>query len=135
MADRINAEPQPRAAMLWTATYLLMGLRFSNEYAYQLLEGVQNMQESTTYQAILKEGRDEGRNEGLVEGRNEGLIEGRVTEAARMLLMLGEARFGNPDEATRTAVEATHDLERLERLTRRVIDTNVHDWNGLLGMR
>jgi predicted transposase YdaD len=126
MADRINAEPQPRAPMLWTATYLLMGLRFSNEFAYQLLEGVQNMQESTTYQAILKEGRN--------EGRNEGLIEGRVTEAVRMLLMLGEARFGKPDEATRTAVKATHDLERLERSTRRVIDTNVHDWNGLLGM-
>ena len=59
MADRINAEPEPRAAMLWTATYLLMGLRFSSEFASQLLEGVQNMQESTTYQAILKEGRRE----------------------------------------------------------------------------
>ena len=29
MAERINAEPQPRAAKLWTATCLLMGLRFS----------------------------------------------------------------------------------------------------------
>jgi predicted transposase YdaD len=35
------------------------------------------MQESTTYQAILKEGLDKG----LIEGRNEGLIEGRVSEA------------------------------------------------------
>ena len=32
MADRINAEPQPRAAKLWTATYLLMGLRFAEEW-------------------------------------------------------------------------------------------------------
>ena len=128
MADRINAEPQPRAAMLWTATYLLLGLRFSNDFAYHLLEGVHNMQESTTYQAIL----EEGRNEGLVEGRNEGLMKGRVTEAQRLLIMLGEERFGEPDGATRDLIEATHDLERLERLTKRVIDTNVHDWIGLV---
>src|SRR5437762_14218052 len=31
MADRINREPQPRPAKLWTATYLLMGLRYSDE--------------------------------------------------------------------------------------------------------
>jgi predicted transposase YdaD len=121
MAERINAEPEPRASKLWTATYLLMGLRFSDEFASQLLEGVQNMRESTTYQAILR------------EGRNEGMIEGRVTEAQRMLLMLGEARFGEPDETTRGAVEAIHDVERLERMSRRVLDTNILDWDGLLG--
>jgi hypothetical protein len=107
---------------------VLMGLRFSNDFAYHLLEGVHNMQESTTYQAIL----NEGRNEGLVEGRNEGLIKGRVTEAQRLLLMLGETRFGEPDVATRGAIEATLDLERLERLTKRVVDMNVQDWNGLV---
>ena len=42
MADRINAEPETRAATLWTATYLLMGLRFTDEFAMHLLEGVQN---------------------------------------------------------------------------------------------
>jgi predicted transposase YdaD len=120
MADRINAEPEPRAAMLWTATYLLMGLRFSNEVATHLLEGVQNMQESTTYQAILK------------EGRNEGLVEGRVSEAQRMLLMLGEARFGEAGAATRGAIAAIQDVARLESLTKRILDTNVEDWNGLL---
>ncbi len=125
MADRINAEPEPRAAMLWTATYLLMGLRFSDEFASQLLEGVQNMQESTTYQAILREGRN--------VGRNEGLIEGRVSEAQRLLLMLGEARFGKSDETCRSFVEAILDVERLESLTKRILDTNVEDWNGLLG--
>ena len=48
-----------------------MGLRFTDEFATHLLEGVQNMQESTTYQAIFKQGLDKG----LIEGRNEGLIE------------------------------------------------------------
>ena len=117
MAERINAEPEPRAAKLWTATYLLMGLCFSKEFASRLLEGVQNMRESTTYQAILTEGRNEG----------------RVGEAQRMLLMLGETRFGEPDEATCGAIEAILDVERLERMTKRVLDTNIQDWNGLLG--
>ena len=57
MAARIDSEPRPRADKLWTATFLLMGLRYSDELASQLLEGVQNMKESTTYQAILREGR------------------------------------------------------------------------------
>jgi hypothetical protein len=121
MAARINVEPEPRAAKPWTAAYWLMGLRYEQAFAWQLLEGVQNMKESSTYQATLREGREQG------------LIEGRVGEAQRMLLMLGEARFGEPDEATRRAVEAIHDVERLERMTKRVLDTNINGWDGLLG--
>ncbi len=128
MATRINAEPPPRALKLWTATYLLMGLCYSEQVVSQLLEGVQDMQESTTYQAILREGR----NEGLIEGRNEGLIEGRVREAQRLLLLQGEIRFGAPDEATRSDIEAIRDVERLERISKRVLDASIPDWNGLL---
>ena len=57
MTERINAEPQSRAVKLWTATYLLMGLCYEEKLISQVLEGVQNMRESTTYQAILREGR------------------------------------------------------------------------------
>jgi len=60
MAGRINAEPPPRAAKLWTATYLLMGLCYSEELVSRLLEGAQNMQDSSTYQAILREDRISG---------------------------------------------------------------------------
>jgi predicted transposase YdaD len=91
------------------------------------------MQESTTYQAILREGVNKGRNEGLIEGRNEGLIEGSIREAQRMLVLLGDDRFGAPDEATRLAIEAIRDLERLERMSRRILDPKIHDWDGLLG--
>ena len=121
MAERINAEPAPRAGKLWTATYWLMGLRYEQVFAWQLLEGVQNMRESTTYQATLREGREEGLNEG------------RVGEAQRLLLRLGGIRFGPPDETTRAAVEAIRDLDRLERMSDRVLDMSIHDWNGLLG--
>jgi predicted transposase YdaD len=86
------------------------------------------MHESPTYQAILREGRKQG----LIEAHNEGLIEGRVEEAGRILLMLGEDRFGEPGEATRRAVEAIRDVERLERMAMRVHDANLSDWEGLL---
>jgi hypothetical protein len=116
MAARINAEPAPRAAKLWTAVYWLMGLRYQQAFAWQLLEGVQNMRESTTYLATLQEGRNEG----------------RVDEAQRILLRLGGIRFGPPDDATRAAVEAIRDPDRLERISDRVLDMSIDDWNGLL---
>src|SRR5437588_6282854 len=50
------------------------------------------MKESSTYQAALEEGRSEGRSEG------------RIAEARRLLLFVGTARFGPPDEPTRAAI-------------------------------
>jgi predicted transposase YdaD len=90
---------------------------------------VLGMQESTTYQAILKEGRQEG----LVEGGNEGLIEGRITGEQRLLVRQGTKRFGEPDATTLAAIEAIRDIERLEALGLRIVDSDVHDWNSLLG--
>ncbi len=90
------------------------------------------MQESTAYQAILREGRGEGRNEGLIEGRNEGLIEGRVSEAQRLLLLQGQIRFGTIDEATRGAIVAIREVERLEEISKRLLDPSVRDWESLL---
>jgi predicted transposase YdaD len=116
MADRINAEPRERAAKLWTATFLLMGLRYSDEMTLKLLEGVQTMRESTTYQWILKEGRNEG----------------RISEAQRLLVLQGEIRFGTADGRIRGDIEAIRDLEHLEMLSRRLFDANIHDWDGLL---
>jgi hypothetical protein len=46
--------------------------------------------------------------------------------------MLGGNRFGEPDEATRGAVEAIQDVERLERMTERILDTNIHSSEDLL---
>ncbi len=112
MANRINREPHPRAAKLWTATFLLMGLRYSDELTIQLLEGVQTMHESTTYQRIVNDGR--------------------LAEARRMLLRQGTKRFRDPDAATVAALEAIRDIDRLEALGERIIDPDVHDWQDLL---
>jgi predicted transposase YdaD len=124
MADRINREPRPKAAKLWTATYLLMGLRCSEELVSQLLEGFQTMRESTTYQAILREGRQEG----VIEGR----AQGRIAGEQRMLLRLGTKQFGEPDPATLAAIEAIQDMVRLEALFDRALNPEIHTWNDLL---
>jgi hypothetical protein len=71
------------------------------------------MRESTTYQAILGEGR--------------------VSGEQRFLILLGTERFGKPDATTLAAVEAIRDIERLEALGLRIVDPNVRDWNSLLG--
>ncbi len=129
MADRINPLSSGHAAKLWTASYLLMGLRYPDELIANLLEGVQAVKDSTTYQKILRDGRAEG----LVEGRMEGLAEGRTAEARRMLLFQGTIRFGAPDDAARAALEDISDIDRLEELGKCVLDADVRDWNSWLG--
>jgi hypothetical protein len=48
-------------------------------------------------------------------------------------LRQGRKRFGPPDTATKTAIEAITDLARLETLTERLLD--VTSWQELLGGR
>src|SRR5271157_4029118 len=87
MRQRLDREAtRSQAGTLWTATYVLMGLTYSDELVDRLLEGVQSMKESVTYQKILREGRAEGRVEGRAEGRAE--------EARRILRRQGTRRFG-----------------------------------------
>ena len=108
-----------RAAKLWTATCLLMGLRYSEELTMSLLEGVQIMHQSTTYERILREGREEGREEGL------------VTEARRFLVRLGTQQFGEPDPTTAAALEAIQDVDRLESLGERILRPDLKSWEEL----
>ena len=111
MQERLDREAtKNQAEMLWTATYILMGLKYSDELIDRLLEGVQNMEESVTYQKILKKGRAE--------------------EAKRILKRLGSRRFGKPDAHIEAAIDAIADLDRLEQLSDRVLE--VTGWEELL---
>ena len=66
MRQRLDREAtRSQAETLWTATYLLMGLTYSDELIDRLLEGVQSMKESVTYQKILREGRARKRRKSL----------------------------------------------------------------------
>jgi predicted transposase YdaD len=120
MSRRLRRDSQ--AKDLWAATKVLLGLRYSHDLVDVLLQGVMGMKESSTYQAIVAEGR--------AEGRTEGLAEGRIVEAQRFLLALGGDKFGPADEATRAAIEAVANVERLETLGRRVLTTE--SWQELL---
>jgi hypothetical protein len=78
------------------------------------------MRNSTTYQAILR------------EGRQEGVIEGRIEGGRRLLLRQGTKRFGPPDPATVAAIEGLQDPGRIEAVAERIVDPDVHGWDDLL---
>ena len=101
-------------AKVWAATYVLMGLRYSADLAGLLLRGVVSMKESTTYQAILREGWEGG----------------ALAEAKKALLIVGERRLGAPDRHTRSLLESIQEVERVEELMTRLHD--AASWRELL---
>jgi predicted transposase YdaD len=108
-----------RLGRWWTAVYVLMGMRYQDDVVEQLLQGVLGMEESTTYQAIVRKG--------LAQGRAEGALQ----EARKMLLRLGQTHFQTPPSTEIQArVTAMQDLEPLEQLLLQV--TQVQSWDELL---
>ena len=124
MGRRLESRRARRQAeVVWAASYLLLGLRYSPALAAQMFRGVVSMKESSTYQAILEEGR--------IEGRAEGRIEGAVAEAKRTLRLQGDDAFGPPDSRAAAAIERLDDLPRLEEMLRRV--RTAGSWLEVLG--
>jgi predicted transposase YdaD len=108
---RLRRQTDPaESRRLLTAAFVLSGLRVEEELSQRVFRGVTAMRESTTYQAILREGRAEG-----------------IQQA---LLIQGRKRFGAPDVATQDAVKAVTDVAKLERMTERLLD--VSTWQDLL---
>jgi predicted transposase YdaD len=108
-----------KAKEVWAAAYLLAGLRYSPDFTAQLFRGVLSMKESSTYQAILQEGRATGLNEGA------------VIEARKFLRKVGNDKLGQPDARTTAAIEQIDDVSRLEELFDRL--SSVESWQELLG--
>ena len=111
MKERLSGpKAPPRATDVWAAAYVLLGLRYSDEFAHALFEEGLGMEESATYQAIVRRSRaDEGR---------------------RLLLLLGEAKFGPPDAAARATIEGLSDVTELEELGVRLMSAG--SWQELL---
>ena len=122
MRERVDREPGEAAGLFWTATSILMGLRFQSEEIVKLLSGVRGMKESSFYQMILEEGR--------VDGLAKGEVKGKVEEARRILLRQGLHRFGAPDPATVATIESIPTIEQIEALLDRVLDAT--NWTELL---
>lgn len=135
MEQRIKEEAtRGQAAGLMAATLILSGLIYPKEFTMSLSSLAQALRESSTYQAILEEGRErgftEGRAAGRAEGRTEGRTEGEHRAGIKFLMKLGTKRFGPPDSVVLARIEAMTDLERIEVLIERVLD--VASWEELL---
>jgi predicted transposase YdaD len=127
--ERMEARLQSRRLRryveeIWSATYILLGLRYSRELAGQLLRGVRSMKESVTYQAILEEGE--------AKGEAKGKVAGALSEARKFLLRQGAIRFGPPAARVTAALEGIADVERLEELGERLL--SAASWEELLGL-
>ena len=122
MEQRLSSRRwRKQAPVVWGAAYILLGLRHSPALAAQLFRGVMSMKESSTYQAILEEGRQEGLQKGLQKGA--------VAEAKKLLRAFGSRRFGDPDSRIAAAIERIEELTLLEDLCNRL--DSVRSWQEL----
>jgi hypothetical protein len=125
MRQRLNQEvPPSEAAELWSATYILMGIRYADALIETLLQGVIAMEESVTYQKIIRKGE--------AKGKAEGKAEGETAEARKILLLQGRSRFGEPTAEAIAALDALTDVQKLEELTVRLLQAT--SWQELLGL-
>jgi hypothetical protein len=99
LVDRLTQEAPPdRAKKLLTDAFLLTGLRVRRDVAARIFRGVRAMQESDTYLAIIDEGQEKATRE--------------------IILVVGEDRFGPPDESVKARLNTITDLHRLKRIAR-----------------
>ena len=68
--------------------------------------------------------------EGEKAGEKVGEKRGQIAEAKKILLSLGQIRFGRLDKATRAKIKSIDDLERLEALGVKLL--NAASWADLL---
>jgi hypothetical protein len=120
---------RPKVEALWAAAYILLGPRFSSALAGRLYWGIVFIKEWSTYQALLEEGRNGGIALGQAQGL-EGRAEGAVTEARKVLRLLGEEAFGPPDAPTIAFIDKLTDLARLEALLKHL--RTAASWHELL---
>jgi predicted transposase YdaD len=110
--QRIQAEAtdQQTKGTLWTATDILMGLRYERKLIDHILQKVFAMKESVTYQAIVEEGEVKGIRE--------------------TLLLLGGKKFGPPDKNVTAALARIDNIAKLKAMTERILD--VENWQELM---
>ena len=119
LTERFSREADPAGmADLWAATQLLLGLRYDDDQIRGWVRTMSWMRESSMYEAIV------GRREREVQ-------EGRLSEARRLVLAVGTDKLGAPDAATVNALDAIDDVERLERMIRRILWAS--SWREYLG--
>lgn len=119
--DRLQAAGLGQAdhAEVLTACQLLLGLRYDGGMVRDLFGRLRVLRESSGYQLILDEGRQEGRAEGELRGLREAILDA------------GEGKFGPPPADAEVRLDAIADRNHLRRMTRRV--AAAVGWDDLLG--
>jgi hypothetical protein len=146
ISERLIRETSPdQAATLWTATKVMMGLRYSTDEVEEITRrvsamilGIRGIEESSVYQDIFAKGeargeaKGEARGEakGEAKGKVAGRAEGRTEEAREALVRVGRRRFGPPDGAVLGKIDAMDDVDTLNSMLDRILD--VSSWDELL---
>jgi len=81
------------------------------------------IEESTTYREMVAKGETIGKTQGLAEGA--------LKEAKRVLVILARNSLGEPDETTRSAIQATSEVNQVEQLIDMI--SEVSSWAELFG--
>jgi hypothetical protein len=123
--QRVDKERAKDAPDLVAAMYILMGLRYDVAIIHSIKKEVSEMEESITYQEIIKKGE--------ARGEARGKAEGRVEEAREFLVLMGTERLGPPDAASRRKLRAIDDLSRLHQLG--LLTDKVGSWKELLAAK
>lgn len=122
MRERIESETAAARQAFWTATYFLMGTKWSDGLIDELLKGMATMFESTTYTATIEKGRAQGLSQGLSQGE----LRGR----GDLVLTLGRERLGDPPAEVSAFLSGITDPELFGSLIKRVAVATA--WSELL---
>jgi hypothetical protein len=111
LGDRLaQVVPPEQAKRLLLDALLLTGLRVRRDVAVKVFGGIRMMEESDTYLMILDQGQEK--------------------RAKKDILLVGEKRFGAPDESVKAQLDAITDLDRLDRMLLKSITTA--SWKEIL---
>jgi hypothetical protein len=109
--------PRSLIDQIWTSTYLLLGLRYEEGQIRDAIEGVLGMEESTTYQAIIRKGE----------------LSGAIKELHTSILRHGELKFQLvPNKKALRRLMRIEDLDTLRNLLDKILTTET--WEELLGL-
>jgi len=117
--DRVSKESHSE---LLSACNILLGLRYDNAMIQSLFRELRTMRESSTYQAILDEGRLEGRLEGEKRGELQGLREAIIDAT--------DVKLGLPPVSLTEKLESIVDREQLRRLIR--VAVRATSWDEII---
>jgi hypothetical protein len=109
IGERLRAEsvPHETANTLWTASYLLLGLRYDKQTVARVLRGVQGMEESVTYKEIL----------------TKGLLQARKEDVLSLLV----ERFALVPESIEQQIRSATDPDRLKAALRQIVRIQTID--------